>query len=341
MSKHHEPVDMGHPMTGTVPHKCQFKLLEENRFALDRLDLTFRWGEYGVRVLNCHLYSFSPRQIVGFHKHSDYEFHYILRGKGKVVLNDREFPLHEGLFYLTGPDLLHYQEADNNDPMHELCLHIDIQETSGLVASTDEWGLNLEIQESYQCIKLLQEIPVGPMVDQHNAMHWFLAAYRAWYENRHGAYTTIKNSIIQIMLRSVQNGIRNDGPFDIPQRDMNTHRYQLATQFILDNYTNNISLHDVAERLHISGRQLQRIFEQHGGESFKNYLENIRLSNVCRALLDTDGSFEQIAVEHGFSNQNYLYYVFKRKLSLTPRQYKKKFGGRQHSENYQNSSKEM
>ncbi|MFD1677172.1 AraC family transcriptional regulator [Alicyclobacillus fodiniaquatilis] len=310
----------------TVPFA--FQLLEENRFALDRLDLTFAWGNYGIRVLNCHLMKFQAGQVLGFHKHSDYEFHFIPRGKGKVILDNQEHNLHEGMFYLTGPGVLHYQECDKYEPMNELCLHIDIQsipDASPAAAQVDKWGTQLECQEAQQCIEQLNALQPVPMVDQYNAMQWFLTAYRAWYENRLGAYTTIKNAIIQIMLRTVQNASDSQGPFDIPQRDMNTYRYQMATQFIQDNYANAITLNEVAERLHISGRQLQRIFEQHGGGSFKSYLENIRLSHVCRALIEGDRSFEQIAEQHGFSSSNYLYNVFKKKIGLTPGQFKKMY----------------
>lgn len=310
--------------SGTVPF--QFHLLEEHRFALDRLDLTFRFGCYGIRMLHCHLASFTPGQTIGFHKHSDYEFHFIPRGKGKVILADVEYPLHEGLFYLTGPGVVHYQEADEHDPMNELCLHVDIQEIHQAATeheADDEWNARLEIQEASQCVRQLNELPAVPIVDRYNAMQWFLTAYRAWYENRLGAYTTIKYAITQIMLRAVQNYFHHQGPFDIPQRDMNAYRYQLATQFIQDNYASPLTLDDVASRLHISGRQLQRILEQGEAGSFKNYLENVRLSHICQAIKEGERNVEQIAEEHGFSSSNYLYAVFKRKLGLTPGQYRR------------------
>lgn len=313
--------------SGDVPF--HFHLLEEQRYELDRLDLAFRWGLYGIRMFHCHLADFKPGQIIGFHKHSDYEFHFIPRGKGRVILNDTEYHLHEGMFYLTGPGVLHYQEVDANDPMNELCLHIDIQqivETHEQTNTVGDWGIDLEIQEAEQCVRQLSALPAVPMVDQYNAMQWFLTAYRAWYENRLGAYTTIKHAIIQIVLRSVQNYFHNHGPFDIPQRDMNAYRYQLATQFIQDNYASPITLDDLAARLHISGRQLQRIFEQNEAKSFKNYLESVRLSHVCQAILEGDRSFDDIAIEHGFSSSNYLYFVFKKKFGITPGQFKSQYG---------------
>lgn len=296
--------------------------MEANPNALDRLDLKFRWGHYGIHVLRCHLTSFAPGRSVAFHKHSEFEFHFIPRGKGKVIMHNKEFSLGEGSFYLTGPELLHYQEADAIESMDELCLHIDIvslENSSG----GDQWGSELESEEAEECIRRLRELPEFPVVDQYNAMQWFLAAYRAWSENQHGAYTTIKQSIIQILLRSVRNYGGPKGPFELPVRDMNYYRYQLASQFMLDNYTNPITLKDVAEKIHISSRQLQRIFQENEAGSFSEHLENIRLSRVCKELLEGENSFELISETHGFSSSNYLYSVFKKRFGLTPKQYRK------------------
>ncbi|GMA63456.1 AraC family transcriptional regulator [Alicyclobacillus fastidiosus] len=301
-----------------------FKILEENRFALDRLDLTFCWGGYGFRVLHCHLATFPPGKTVPLHKHSEYEFHFIPRGKGLVVLNDVTYPLHSGHFYLTGPDVLHYQEADGHESMDELCLHIDIQKIRDGAENAENaaWGADLEAQEAQACVQALNELPSIPVVDQYNAMQWFSVAYRAWHENQYGAYSIMKHAIVQILLCSVQNHTRDRGPFDLPHRDMNTYRYQLATRFVQDNYTHPITLEDVAERLHISPRQLQRIFAQHGGQKFREYVEDVRLNNVCEALVRDVGSVEEIAAESGFSSASYLHYVFKRRYGVTPTQFK-------------------
>lgn len=318
-------VEFGDHPKNRVPFS--FQLLRENRFALDRLDLKFRWGAFGLRVLRCHLATFPPGKIVPTHKHSEYEFHFIPRGRGKVVLQGQAYALGPRDFYVTGPEVAHYQEADEHDPMEELCLHIDIQkiETGDSQNASQGWGAEFEIQEAADCIDALQHLPHDPIVDQCNAMQWFSAAYRAWYDNPYGAYETMRHCIIQILLRSVQNYTNGSGPFDLPYRDMNTYRYQLATQFVQDNYSWPITLEDVADRLHISPRQLQRIFAQQHGQTFREYVEQVRLTHVCEALLKSDDSIEQVAEEHGFSSSNYLHYVFKKRFAMTPTEFKRRY----------------
>ncbi|QJD87253.1 AraC family transcriptional regulator [Cohnella herbarum] len=300
-----------------------------NRFdALDRLDLQFRWGGYGIRVLRCHLAAFQPGAIISFHKHSEYEFHYIPRGKGKVILVDQPFDLHEGLFYLTGPELVHYQESDLDDPMYELCLHLDIvplEETPGPVGQS--WGDDMEAREASACITALDRIPAIPIVDRFHAMNGFLEAYRIWEEQPSGFYTLMKQAIVQILLRTTRLFDSTEGKPAIPERDMNYHRYELATQYIQDNEGLPISLEQVAETINISPRQLQRIFRSEGQTTFRDYLEHVRLTGICSELIRTDKPIEEIALNHGYANPNYLYPVFKSKYEVTPSAYRRIHSG--------------
>ncbi|MFC5405073.1 helix-turn-helix domain-containing protein [Cohnella soli] len=294
---------------------------------LDRLDLKFRWGNYGIRVLKCHLAAFPPGQIINFHKHSEYEFHYIAKGKGKVILVDQTFDLHEGLFYLTGPDLVHYQESDSEDPMHELCLHLDIVPLNEDVNSSDGWGDSLEAEEAQNCFETLGRLPLAPLVDRFHAMSSFLDAYRFGEEQPSGFYTLLKQAIVQILLRTVRVLDSTNGKSEIPVRDMQFHRYQLATQYIQDNEGLPISLEQVAETIHISPRQLQRIFRSEGQTTFGEYLEHVRLNGICADLVHTVLPIEEIAIKHGFANPNYLYPVFKSKFNLTPNVYRRQHAG--------------
>jgi transcriptional regulator GlxA family with amidase domain len=153
-------------------------------------------------------------------------------------------------------------------------------------------------------------------------MPWFLEAYRAWSGDNIGVYSSIHQAVIQILLRTVQGYETNQDSFTIPSRDMNMHRFLLATQFMVDNYARPLSLEDVAEKLSISGRQLQRVFLEKSGFSFSRYLEDLRLTRVSRDLVNSETSVQDIALQHGFTSSNYLYYVFRKRYGMTPNQYR-------------------
>ncbi|GAA3407111.1 AraC family transcriptional regulator [Paenibacillus hodogayensis] len=297
---------------------------------LERHDIRFRWGGYGFRILRFHWTNFQPSRVVGFHKHAEYEFHFIPRGKGVVIMDDTVHPFHEGMFYLTGPEVEHRQEADDTEGMDELCLHIDIVKLDGTgsggqdgqAQASYDWGTESEERDAEECVRRLSELPRKPTADQFGAMECFMTAFLAWTENETGMYTTIKQSVIQILLRSVRAYGHSQGERSLPSRDMNAYRLQLASQFIEANYMRPITLEDVAEKIRISGRQLQRIFRDNGVGSFSDYVESVRLERVCHSLAGSEEPIEHIALAHGYSSSNYLYHVFRKRFGMTPGAYR-------------------
>jgi len=303
-----------------------YQVMLERKDALERLDLVIRWGRYEIKVLRFHYTSFESGKVINFHKHVEFEFHFIPRGSGKVVLVDQEFELSEGLLYLTGPGVMHYQEASAHEAMDELCLHIDIVEripSSNLVLAASDGPDRYEMAEADDCIDRLKQLPLYPVMDHHFAMPCFLESYLACIENRLGSYTTIKNNVIQILLRTVR-AYDNGYPMaDMPVRDMKRSRYLFAIQYLQANYTTPVTLEDLAEKLHISARQLQRILkEKHPDQSFTKILEELRLEGVCRRLVESNLTIENIAAIEGFSNPTYLHAVFRRRFGMTPAQYR-------------------
>ncbi|TBL71466.1 AraC family transcriptional regulator [Paenibacillus thalictri] len=319
-------------MSRSAAKTFPFQMMMEQPKALDRLDIQFRWGGYGIRVHKLHFAAFGSGKVIDFHKHSDYEFHYIPRGRGRVNLGDDMFALQEGNLYLTGPNVLHRQEADQQEPMEELCLHIDItrlDETSVAPPEAGQvWGEQWEYAEAEACISLLDKLPLQPVEDNYHAMECFLTAYKAWKENQLGLYTVIKQSVIQILLRTIS-AYAHVPRLHPPSRDMKHYRYQLAVQFIQDNFMAQLTIEKVAERVQISPRQLQRVFREMTGATFSDYVEKVRLANICGELKSSLRTIEQIAFDNGFSSSNYLHYVFKKKLGTTPTQYRDQYGGKE------------
>lgn len=285
---------------------------------LERLDITVVWGHYEIRVLRFHLTTFPAGRIVDFHNHAEYEFHLIPRGRGRVIIDDQSHALSEGMLYLTGPGVVHYQEAAADQAMDELCLHVDIVHRPR--EHVDPWEA-AESEETMEKLRTLSHIPVQ---DYHRAMLCFLEAYEACDHKMVGYYTSIKQLVVSILLKTVRaydtGGIRAE----VPVRDMTLYRYDYAVQYMEANHASAVTLEHVAEKLHISSRQLQRIFYQVKPDMpFSRVLEDIRLRAVCRNLQESSVSIEQIALASGFNNANYLHAVFRKRLGMTPSAFRK------------------
>jgi AraC family 4-hydroxyphenylacetate 3-monooxygenase operon regulatory protein len=128
---------------------------------------------------------------------------------------------------------------------------------------------------------------------------------------------------VQILLRTVLAYDDATSGAELPVRDMKAYRYRLALEYMRANAGGSVTIEDVADKLRISARQLQRVFkEKNGGRSFSSVLEDIRLEGVCRRLSEGDLTIDQIAVLEGYANGSYLHAVFRKRFGMTPSAYR-------------------
>ncbi|MCE7584232.1 helix-turn-helix transcriptional regulator [Vibrio fluvialis] len=80
--------------------------------------------------------------------------------------------------------------------------------------------------------------------------------------------------------------------------------------------------HDIAQAAFISQRQLERLFKQFLNTSPNQYLREMQLK-YAHTLLTNDNPMpiQQVAEQSGFSDSNYFSKCFKKKFTLSPRQF--------------------
>lgn len=84
----------------------------------------------------------------------------------------------------------------------------------------------------------------------------------------------------------------------------------------------NIDTPRMAEQMAMSQRTFYRKFTQCFGETPRDYVEMLRLDNVC-ALLTSKASLKQIASLNGYSTAAQLTKAFERKFGISPAHFKK------------------
>lgn len=96
-----------------------------------------------------------------------------------------------------------------------------------------------------------------------------------------------------------------------------------AKEYISDNFSNsNLSVEMVCEELHISQAYFSTIFKKETGQSYVNYLTELRLNRAIELLNKTDDKTYIIASKVGYTEPNYFSYVFKKKFGMSPSKYR-------------------
>ncbi len=98
--------------------------------------------------------------------------------------------------------------------------------------------------------------------------------------------------------------------------------YVEAVRYIHDNFMHSIACEDVAAHLNYSPSYIRHIFKKEGGITVAKKINEIRLENAKKLLINTNMSITDVAVGCGFCDSNYFSTVFKKKYGEPPREHR-------------------
>ena len=107
-----------------------------------------------------------------------------------------------------------------------------------------------------------------------------------------------------------------------PQRKKNALHLELCLAYIAENYSLQITVHNIAEFARIDRTYLYKLFVQNLGVSPQVYLLNYRITKAGDLLRTTDRSITDIAYSVGFRDFSTFSRQFKNKYKTTPTKYR-------------------
>lgn len=90
-----------------------------------------------------------------------------------------------------------------------------------------------------------------------------------------------------------------------------------------ENYKDNITLKDLGKKYYVNAAYLGQTFKKQYGESFKDYLNRIRIEAAAEKLLHTELKIYEIAEEVGYKDLDYFINKFIALKGCTPAKYRK------------------
>jgi transcriptional regulator GlxA family with amidase domain len=93
-----------------------------------------------------------------------------------------------------------------------------------------------------------------------------------------------------------------------------------------DNLTSDLTIEELARRAAMSPRNFARLFRLEVRKTPRKHVEDLRLEAARRQLESGSRSLDEVADASGFASAEILRRVFKRRLGVTPGQYRASFG---------------
>ena len=140
-----------------------------------------------------------------------------------------------------------------------------------------------------------------------------------------------------ILLMSILEKIAFNGDFqylaspviinEVNERD--NQRLNKIYRYVLENLHHDISLDKAASIASLSTAAFCRYFKRRTNKTFISFLNELRVGQACRYLINENNSVEEICFLCGYNNISYFIRQFRKVTGLTPLNYRRKFADRE------------
>lgn len=130
----------------------------------------------------------------------------------------------------------------------------------------------------------------------------------------------INEAVQKINASNLDNGIEE---VEYIKRDRNMKFIDEMKKYMLENFTKEISLEQVAEHVGLNPDYLGKLFKKVEGQTFTDYLISMRMEKAKELLSERELTIKQIAYMVGYSDPNYFSRAFKKYVGISATQYER------------------
>lgn len=136
---------------------------------------------------------------------------------------------------------------------------------------------------------------------------------------------SVKNQLVAVNLENLLlKLILNQTPNKSQQKTRGSEHYKNIVSIMNENIDKNLSSEDIASLCHLSLSNLKKVFKTYSGIGVMEYFNNLKITRAMD-MIDDGIAISQISEALGFSSPNYFSECFKKRCSVTPSEFKRRF----------------
>ena len=235
------------------------------------------------------------------HLHRHMEIIYVRKGTSLAYADAKKVLLEAGDLFIAFPNQIHYYLDQPGE--HDLFL---------IIASPD---LCPEFAHDFK-----NTLPVLPIYkracDSHKIMTALENIAQSHRENTRFSDTEIKGNLMLLLSELLKR---------MPMENRKKCDSNLLSDILLycyDHFTEDISLHTLADALQVSHYYISHIFNESLRIGFRDYINSLRVEKACELLKGSDDSITDIAFSVGFNSIRTFNRSFIKAIKLSPTQYR-------------------
>ena len=269
--------------------------------------------DYSCFILQNH---FDAKFDYPVHLHPEFEINVVLNTNGSRIIADNQEHFEQSDIALIGPNLLHAWRGEEKSGIRVITIQFSNQLFEyNLLKTEGMWAISKLLDDASkgvifekQHIPLLSE-KIKQLVD--------LEGFEAFI-----AFLQLLNTMASLNYRKALQYVNNNKT----QSDEIDFRIEKVCRYIDEHFHEDINMKEVAEKFNFSPSSFSHFFKKYTYRSFTTYLIDLRIKRACQLLIESDISVSVIYTLAGFTNASNFNRIFKKTKSITPLQYRKKFG---------------
>lgn len=237
---------------------------------------------------------FYTDQIWKFHFHRNLELIYVVSGKVKCSVNNKDYILSKGEFGLCLPYDIHSYHPEENTLYWVLVFSEDfVRYFSKEIMNKQADGF------SFRCNKYTEDFLKVRLINNGEP---------SIYSLKSCLYALCEEFLANVTL--------------VGKSKKEAQIMPLIADFVLKHHSQHITLTDLADLVGYDYNYMSRFFKKIFNMTFTDFVNIYRIETAIKLLEDTDKSIAEIALESGFQSIRNFNMAFKNNTGMNPSEYR-------------------
>lgn len=247
------------------------------------------------------------------HRHEEFQLIWIKESKGQLVVDENVHEFDEGDVFLLGSNQAHV--------FKNLCAESTVQSVSVFFNLKGALANVLNMPELSILLEFITKSGRGFKVPKRH-----LAQVRRRIEilkNANPMDQIVSFFYLLKSLHKVSTELKPLSGFSVLDFGIGgSIRITSLCKYLEDNFKENISLCEIAEKAHLTPQAFCRFFKKSTGKTFVSYLNELRIHEACRLLVNEEFDYiSMVAYNSGFNSITNFNRVFRSIIGISPKEY--------------------
>ena len=233
------------------------------------------------------------------HLHKEIEIIYVVKGASDAYADKKRYPIKNGDLFISFPNQVHYYKGTVWGQYYLIIINPDtLYGLKEIVYDNVPVNNTVSLPKGSEIAKLLKK------------------AIKCDGEFSETLKAGLLNQVLGLIMPQLELK-------EIIRTDHSTLKDIL--KYCTHNFTDDISLDDIAQSLHLSKYHISHLFNEKLNINFNSYINMLRINKACDMLEDTDKKIADISEEVGFGSICSFNRAFLKIMNTTPLKYRKSF----------------